>query len=46
MKIVWFMLEAVAAVVRAVFAALGLALKNQDELNRYRQVDDRNGYDD
>lgn len=45
MKIVWFVLEAVAAIVRAVFAGLDLALSNQDELNSYRPIDDRNGYD-
>lgn len=45
MKIVWSVLEAVAAIVRAVSVVLDLALRNQDELNSYRPVDDRNGYD-
>ncbi len=46
MKIVWFVLEAVAAAVRVVLAALDLVLKNQAELNRYRPIDEKNGYDE
>lgn len=45
MKIVWFVLEAIAAIVRAVFAVLDLALRNQNELNSHRPIDDRDGYD-
>ncbi|GGO37142.1 hypothetical protein [Deinococcus humi] len=45
MKIVWFVLEAIAAIVRAVFAVLDLALRNQSELNSHLPIDDRDGYD-